>query len=104
VSARIDEAADANRVTHLVAGHFRANTGHGADHLVARNDRVGLLPPVTADVVNVGMANATKQNVQFHVIGTQVAAFKRPGNQVSIGGMGGVAMYESRHRKLLYVA
>jgi hypothetical protein len=70
VTAGVDQAANAHGIAHFVAGNLRANAGNGADYFVARNDRIALAAPVVADVVNVRVANATEENIQFYVVRT----------------------------------
>src|SRR6478735_7546094 len=71
--ATVDHAADRDRVSDPVARDLVADSGDGADDLVARDVGVGGPAPIIARGVEVGMADAGVGNLDGDVVGPQVA-------------------------------
>ena len=67
----VDQAADCGQVARLELGHRRADLGDAADDLMARNNRIYRghdAAPLVADLVDVGVADAAKQDFDLHVV------------------------------------
>ena len=73
------------RSPDLVLGDGGSGFGDDARDLVAGNQRVGLGTPVAADGVDVGMADAGVLDLDEDVVGAEVAALDRGGDQGSVG-------------------
>src|SRR5581483_8183988 len=81
LAAGVDHAADADAVTHLVRGHPCPDLGYDADDLVAWDDGKRLRAPVTADGVDVGVADACVLDLDEDVVGADVPALDGGGYQ-----------------------
>lgn len=66
-AAGIDHAADADHVAGLETRHFRAGRRHAADDLVARHHRVDRVAPLVARLVQVGVADASVEDLDLDV-------------------------------------
>jgi hypothetical protein len=67
---RVDQAADRGKVPRLVLDHGRADLGDTPDDLMARYDRVGRghdAAPLVAYGMEIGVADAAKENFDLHV-------------------------------------
>ena len=66
----VDHATNRDDIAWLVLSSGRTDLGYTANDLVTRNDRVirrHELAPFVANRVKVGVANATKKNLDLHV-------------------------------------
>ena len=54
-----------------------ANTGHSADDFMTRHARINRIVPLVAGLVNVGVTNATEQNIDLDVRRSGFAAGNR---------------------------
>jgi hypothetical protein len=54
-------------VANLVLGNFGANFGHTADNLMAGDAGVDCVLPLVASLVDVGVADAAKENLNFNI-------------------------------------
>src|SRR6266513_735178 len=83
-AVRIDHAADRGEVARLVLGNCRTDLGHTADDLVAGYDRIVSgheLAPFVADRMEIGVANATEQNFDLHIVLSWIATRNFGGRQ-----------------------
>src|SRR5205809_3801666 len=83
-AVRIDHAADRGEVPGLVLGNCRADLGHTADNLVAGNNRIDSsheLAPLVANRMQIGVADATKQDFDLHVAVSWIATRDLGGGQ-----------------------
>ncbi|MNH10768.1 hypothetical protein D3C79_702570 [compost metagenome] len=90
MTAGVDHAADADQVTDLIAADVGADGGDLADDFVAGHQRVDGDAPFVAGLVNVGVAHATVENLDRHIVGTRAAALEGHGRQGRGGRLGGV--------------
>src|SRR5690606_13097297 len=74
VLSAIDDTTDADQVAALMGGHMAAGLGHATDDLVSRHAGVERAGPFAADLVQVGMADAAKEDLDAHVMRTERAA------------------------------
>ena len=72
----IDHASDRSQVALFKFLYGAPDFGNAPDDLVARHARVGCPVPFIACDVQIGMANATKQNVDLHVVRKGIAALE----------------------------
>jgi hypothetical protein len=98
LAARVDHAADADAVADRVVGHLRADRADDAGDLVAGNGRVGHLAPLTAAMVDVGVADAAELDVDQDVTGTDVAPVDGQRDERLAGGRGAVGLRGARLR------
>ncbi len=92
VAAGVDHAADAGGVADLEALHLGADGRDAADDLVPRDAGVGRSVPLVAGRVEVGVADATPEDVDPDVLRAGVAAVDF--HPVEGKGGGGVAVAE----------
>ena len=88
LAAGVHHAADADAVADRVLGDLGANLGDDAGDFVAGDQRVLLGAPVTADGVDVGVADAGELDVDQDIVGSHFAAFDggwTPGRSVADG-------------------
>ena len=76
-AARCNHAADAADVTDLEFGDFVADRRDATDDFVAGDHRIGLLPPLLADMVDVGVADPGIKNLDQDIARTDRAALDR---------------------------
>ena len=77
LAARIDEAADPDPIPDRMPFDRRADRGHGAGDLVARDHRERRPAPLAAGLVDVAVADAGEGDLDRDVVGPQVAAVDR---------------------------
>src|SRR5437762_5913468 len=83
-AVRVDHAADRGEVARFVFRDPRADFCHTADDLMARYDRVirgHELAPLVAHRMQIGVADAAKQNFDLHIAVSWIAAFDLGGSQ-----------------------
>src|SRR5437016_5977131 len=83
-SVRIDHAADRGEIAGLSLGNGRAHLGNTADNLMARDDRVVCaheLAPLVTHRMQIGMADAAKQDFDLHVAVSWIATLDFGGPQ-----------------------
>src|SRR6266567_421953 len=83
-AVRVDHAADRGEVARFVLRDLRADLCHTADDLMARYDRVirgHELAPLVAHRMQIGVADAAKQNFDLHIAVSWIAAFDLGGSQ-----------------------
>jgi hypothetical protein len=90
LAAGVDHAADTGEVAHLEARHLRADLLDAADDLVARDHREARVAPLVAGLVNVGVADATEQDVDEDVGRAGIPAIDRERRQGRLDGRSGV--------------
>src|SRR5204862_4557337 len=81
---RINHAADRSEVAGFVLGNCRADLGHTADDLMAGDDRIVSgheLAPLVADRMQIGVADAAKQDLNLHVAVSWIATLDFGGRQ-----------------------
>ena len=70
-AVRVDHAANRGEVAGLELGDCRADLGHAADDLMARNNRVHgghEFAPLVTHRVKIGVADTTEQNFDLHIV------------------------------------
>ena len=75
-AVRIDQAADRGEVAGLVLGNCRADLGHTADDLMARDNRVNRghdTRSTRCGLVKIGVADAAEQDFDLHVAFRRIA-------------------------------
>lgn len=92
LAAGIDKDTDADFVSDLVLANFAADSRDDSRDFVARNHGEYGATPLIAGLMNVGMTNAAKLDVDDHVVLARLAAFKRIGRQRSLDGHRGVTL------------
>src|SRR6266513_5329224 len=73
---RIDHASDRGEIAGLVLSNCRADLGHTAYNLVTGNNRVSRgheLAPLVANRMQIGVADAAKQDLDLHVAVSWIA-------------------------------
>src|SRR4029077_15502548 len=84
----IDQAADGSKVARFIFIDFRADLGDTPDDFMARDDRVNSgheAAPFVTNLVEVGVADATKQDFDLHVAVSWTATRNRGGSQRRCG-------------------
>src|SRR5471032_832044 len=92
-TAAVHHAADADQVTHRVARHAGAYGAHQAHHLVAGHAGIDGVVPLVFHLMDLGMADAAKQHLDFHLAGRRLLAFELVGLEARKGMLGGVGFY-----------
>src|SRR5438309_993494 len=75
-AVRVDHAADRGEIPGLVLGNGRADLGHAADDLMAGHNRIirgHELAPLVADRMEIGVADAAKEDLDLHVAVSWIA-------------------------------
>jgi hypothetical protein len=93
-AVRVDQAADRREVAGLVFGNCRPHFRDAPDDLMARDNRVYSgheLAPLVADRMEVGVADAAKQDFDLHVAIGWIAARNRGGGQRRCCTGGGIS-------------
>src|SRR5437773_339848 len=75
-SVRVDHAADCGKIPGLVLGNRRADLGDTPDDLMTGDDRVirrHELAPLVADRMEIGVADAAKQDFDLHIAVSWIA-------------------------------
>src|ERR1035438_9148115 len=83
-AVRVDQAAYRGEVPRLVFGNCRAGLGDTPDDFMAGNNRIDSgheLLPLVADRMEVGVADATEQNLDLHVVIGRIATRNGGGGQ-----------------------
>jgi hypothetical protein len=70
----IDEAANASEVAHFELLHLVAHSRYPANDLVSRHHGVNGVAPFVADLMDIRVANATIDNLDLYVVGTNLSA------------------------------
>ena len=68
--AAVHHAADADQVAHGVAGDARPDRTHAPGHLVAGHARIDRVAPIVLGLMDVRVADAAEQHLDFHLAGT----------------------------------
>jgi hypothetical protein len=92
MTARVHQATYTDDLVALETGDLLADTGHPPDDFVTRHDRILFPAPVVTDVVDIGVANAAKQDLDLDVVWTQVAALEGKRHKIRLGRVDGVAV------------
>jgi hypothetical protein len=66
-AARVNHATDGGMVADFMLGDLGSNFGYAADNLVARDARVDRILPLIARLVNVGVTDATKEDLNLDI-------------------------------------
>lgn len=75
-AAGIDHAADAGQIAYFEFADFRTDAGDDADNFVAGNHGVERTAPFVAGLMNIGVADTAKFNVEQDVFGAGLAMFE----------------------------
>jgi len=103
VAAGVDHATDTDQVADLVRGDLVTHRGDPANDLVAGHQRVHGDAPFVARLVDVGMANATVEDLDGDVVRARGAALEGHGGQGAGRGLGGVTdggVHAGPHREV----
>jgi hypothetical protein len=79
LAAGIDETANARHIANFEARDRGAYLGNPADDFVTRDHRENRSAPFIADLVNIGMANATVLNFDENITRTDFASLELEG-------------------------
>ncbi|MNH15731.1 hypothetical protein D3C79_753500 [compost metagenome] len=90
VAAGIDHAANADQVTDLVRRYLLAHRSDAADDLVPGHQRVHGNAPLIAGLMDVGVANATVEDLDGDIVRARAATLEGHGCQGAGRGLGGV--------------
>ena len=83
---------EANLLTDLQPLRGIAKRRYGADHLVAGNERVPRHAPLVVQHREVRVADSAVSDLDFHLLGTEVAGSEAEWLQRTFGGCGGVGV------------
>jgi hypothetical protein len=92
---RIHHATDRNEIARFVLGHCRPDLCDTADDLVARNNRIVRgheLAPFITNRMQVGVADAAKQDFDLHVAIGRISTFDFGGSQWRFVAGGGISL------------
>src|SRR5207302_7800788 len=98
-SVRIHHAAHGGKIPGLVLGNRRADLGHTADDLMTGDDRVirgHELAPLVADRMEIGVADAAKEDLDLHVAVSWIATLDFGGSQRRCRAASGVSLRVER--------
>jgi hypothetical protein len=84
-AARIDKTSGPGQVAYAEFGHVVSNGHYGPDDFVPGNHRKNGAAPFVADLVQIGMANATIFYIEPNVMRTQFASFEKPRGKIGLG-------------------
>src|SRR5207245_799872 len=94
-AVRVDHATDRGEIAGFVLGNCRADLGHTADDLVAGNNRVirgHELAPLVADRMEIGVADAAKEDLNLHVAISWIATLDLSGGQRRCRARSGISL------------
>jgi hypothetical protein len=83
-AAGIDEAPNSDPIADLELADLAAHGLRDARNLVAGNHREDGVSPLIARLVNIGMADAAKLDIDENVVFPRVAPFKGKRSQLSL--------------------
>ena len=92
MTAAINDATHADEIASPMFGHVFPHLYDLADDLMPDDLRIGHRRPLTARVVEIGMANATEQDVDLHIVIADLAPLEIPGFEWRFRVEGGVGM------------
>ena len=85
-AAAIDHAADADEIALFEADDIAADLCSAAENFVTANNRIDCAAPFIARHVQVGMADAAKQDVDLNIVRRGVPPLDRDWAQLPVGG------------------
>src|SRR6185312_3724785 len=80
-AARIDETADADMIAHLKLLYLRADSRYNTGDFMSRHHGIHAFAPFITRLVDIGVANTGKLNLDCNVIVTGRAAVERKGRE-----------------------